>query len=43
MPNLKIIGWDTGRNKILMVKILQEKIGLGIEEFQGHRRCRFGR
>ncbi len=31
MPNLKIIGWDTGRNKILMIQILQEKLVLGLK------------
>ncbi|MGI8542865.1 MAG: ribosomal protein L7/L12 [Aridibacter sp.] len=31
MPNLTIKGWDTGRNKILMIQILQKKLVLGLK------------
>ncbi len=32
MPILKIKGWDTGRNKVAMVKLLQETLGMEEKE-----------
>ena len=28
MPILKIKGWDTGRNKVAMIELLQETLGM---------------
>lgn len=32
MPILKIKGWDTGRNKVAMIRLLQETLGMGERE-----------
>jgi ribosomal protein L7/L12 len=32
MPILKIKGWDTGRNKVVMIKLLQETLGMDEKE-----------
>ncbi len=32
MPKLHIKGWDTGRNKVAMMELLQETLGMNKEE-----------
>ena len=32
MPILKIKGWDTGRNKLAMINLLQETLGMDDNE-----------
>jgi ribosomal protein L7/L12 len=32
MPIVKIKGWDTGRNQIVMIKLLQETLGMDEKE-----------
>lgn len=32
MPKLKITGWETGRNKVAMMELLQETLGMNKEE-----------
>ena len=32
MPKLKIKGWDSGRNKVAMIELLQETLGMDERE-----------